>query len=84
MKTETYFRTQSEAVRDARIAIWGDVTLAKREHVGPRTHPDLAHFDERGVPMIVVSANVNGNLVLIRFDGYGRHERPYVVAKGVK
>lgn len=66
------YRTQADAVRDARIAIWGDVPFAKREFVTPRTHPDVAFFDHRGFPVIAVSANVNGRLVVIHFEHYGR------------
>lgn len=56
------FRSQADAVREARLAIWGDVTFAKRECILP----------EPGVYGIHVTANVNGHLVDINFDNYGR------------
>lgn len=80
------FRTQTEAVREARTAIWGDVSFAKREFVSPRNRPDVALFDERGLPQLVVSANVNGRLVVIHFDSYGRltHEGVVVLPGKVR
>lgn len=66
------FRTQTEAVRAAREAIWGDVPFARRAFVDPKNRPDVAFYDERGLPVIAVSANVNGHLVVIHFEHYGR------------
>lgn len=65
------FRSQNDAVRAAREAIWGDVPYAQRECVTPRTHPEFGEYIQ-GVPYMVVSANVNGRLVAIHFDAYGR------------
>lgn len=55
------FRTQADAVREARTALWGDVHHSKRACLYP----------EPGTYSIVVSADVNGNLVAIHFDNYG-------------
>lgn len=71
IKTGPDFRTQADAVREARLAIWGDVSFAKREYVSPKTRPDVAVF-VNGWPEIAVSAEVNGRLVVISFDSYGR------------
>lgn len=62
MQTTTEFRTQQDAVRAAREFIWGDVPFAKREC----KYPDPGTFG------IIVSANVNGRLIVIDFDNYGR------------
>lgn len=72
------YRTQADAIRDARQFIWGDVTFAKREWVTPKTRPDVSFFNGR-VPVIAVSANVNGRLVVIHFDSYGRLDHEGVV-----
>jgi hypothetical protein len=68
------YRTRAEAVRDARVFIWGDVSLSKRAFVDPRNSPDVAFYDHRGLPVIAVSADVNGHLVVFYFDHYGRSE----------
>lgn len=55
------FRTQADAERAARIAIWGDVTFAQRTQVDPKRRPDVAFWDQRGLCVIAVSALVNGS-----------------------
>ena len=57
IKMNNFYRSQAEAVKDARIGIWGDVPLAKREMI----YPDPT-----------VTAQVNGRLIVIDFDNYGR------------
>lgn len=62
-KTNTNtFRSQADAQRAAREAIWGTVPLSQREFM-PLDPGTLA---------INVVADVNGRLVLLRFDNYGR------------
>lgn len=51
------YRSQREAIVDARIGIWGEVPFARRECV---------------VPAPVVTARVNLRDVAIHFDNYGR------------
>lgn len=53
----TVYRSQREAITDARIGIWGDVPFAQREFVRPCP---------------VVTARVNNRDVAIHFDHYGR------------
>lgn len=64
------FRSQAEAVRAAREFIWGDLPFAQRKFVG-KDRPDVMVY-VNSLPYIVVSANVNGQLFVIRFDHYGR------------
>lgn len=59
------YRTQRDAERDARIALWGDVHIAHR----PCLYP------ERGTYSIVVAADVNGRTVAFFFDKYGRRDK---------
>lgn len=54
---DTVYRSQREAMVDARIGIWGDLPLSRRECI---------------VPSPTVTANVNHHLVAIHFDNYGR------------
>lgn len=70
--TNTNFSTQRDAVNAARLHIWGTDKVRETGFVSPKTHPDFGHYDHRGVPTMVVSAQVNGRLVLIDFDHYGR------------
>jgi hypothetical protein len=51
------YRSQAEAVKDARIGIWGDVPFAQRKMV----YPDPT-----------ITAQVNNHLIVIDFDNYGR------------
>ncbi len=80
-RTDSGFTTQAEAERAARTFIWGDVPFSKRVHVSPHTSPDLGYFDHRGCPVIAVSANVNGRLVVFTFDGYGRRDQKPLVLR---
>lgn len=61
---QPYFSSQAEAVKAAREFFWGDVPFARRECLYP----------DHGVKYvgITVSANVNGRLIVIEFDNYGR------------
>ena len=89
MSTNTVYRTQAEAKRDIVIAIWGDVTFAKRPFVrGDRTTSlggtvidEKGQLVDRAMLETVVSANVNGRLVTFSFDQYGRSAtyRPTIV-----
>lgn len=63
------FRSQAEAVRAAREFIWGDLPFAQRKFVGKESE-FMAYVGV--LPNIVVSANVNGQLFVVRFDHYGR------------
>lgn len=69
------FATQAEAIREARLHIWGDAPLAKREWHGPKgeysVNVQIGHLN---VPHIVVAANVNGRLFVFEFDQYGREQ----------
>lgn len=65
------FSSQADAVKAAREAIWGDVSFAKREYVDPKRRPEVAVY-VNGLPEIVVAADVNGKIVAITFDSYGR------------
>lgn len=56
------FNSIRDASREARIALWGDVPFSQR----PCLYP------EPGTYGIYVVANVNGHLILIDFDNYGR------------
>jgi hypothetical protein len=67
--TDQGFRSQAEAIRDARVFIWGDVPFAQRKFVG-KDSEFMAYVGM--LPNIVVSADVNGHLFVIRFDHYGR------------
>jgi hypothetical protein len=51
------YRTQAEAVKEARIGIWGDVPFAQRKMVHP---------------ILPITAQVNNHLIVIDFDNYGR------------
>jgi hypothetical protein len=72
VKTPTTYTTQAEAEREIRIALWGDVSFARR--------PTL--FPEPGTLGIVVAADVNGRTVAFTFDNWGRRvAKPLVLAK---
>jgi hypothetical protein len=58
----TEFTTRADAVRAAREALWGMVPFNQRECLLP----------ERGLYSINVTAQVNGHLINIPFDNYGR------------
>jgi len=64
------YRTQRDAERDIRIALWGDLPLAQRSCLLP----------EPGTYSIVATADVNGHLVAFLFDNYGRTESKIVVS----
>lgn len=66
----THFTSQAEAVREARSVVWGDVPFAKREWHGPRG--EFSATDANGFPEIAFTAQVNNDLVVIRFDQFGR------------
>ena len=66
------YSTRAEAVRDARVHIWGDVPFARRAFIGRGFDPDGWVVYTHGIPYIVVAADVNGHLVAITFDHYGR------------
>lgn len=72
MTTNTItYRTQRDAVKDARIALWGDLPLSKR----PFLRLEVQQLD--GGPFLLgtfVTAHVNGRDVVIEFDNYGRHQ----------
>ena len=53
----TNYRSQRDAMVEARIGIWGDVPFSQREQI---------------VPAPTVTALVNGHLVAIHFDNFGR------------
>lgn len=84
MITATDYRTQADAERDARAAIWGDVPFAQRAQVS-RTRFDDSR-DPLGVVVFVgglmciaVAATVNGRTVVFTFDHWGRRDRKPLV-----
>lgn len=64
------YRTRKDAVRDAREALWGS-PLVRQCGFLPL---DTGSLGEGYVPGTYVTANVNGRLVLIGFDNFGRAE----------
>lgn len=72
MTTSPYFHSRAEAVQVARTAIWGDHRVAKCEFKDPKNCPEF-FFYLNGLPQCVVTAQVNNDLVVIRFDHFGRH-----------
>jgi hypothetical protein len=87
MTNTTDYRTQTDAERDARTAIWGDVPFAKRAYVGYRHDGKgdplgvVTYLPPHGYPVIAVTATVNGRAVVFYFDGYGRRDRKPEVAR---
>jgi hypothetical protein len=83
----TDYRTQAEAERDARGAVWGDVPFAQRAEVSRTTYNGtrdplgvVAHVDR--LQVIAVAATVNGRTVVFTFDHWGRRaSKPLVLPK---
>lgn len=61
------FRTQADAVREARTAIWGDVPFSRRECYRPTEW--VSRFQAAD---LVFAADVNGRLFVFELDCYGR------------
>lgn len=83
----TDYTTQAEAEREARTAIWGDVTFAQRASVGYRHDRKgdplgVVAVDHLGIERVAVVARVNGKAVVFTFDSYGRRDaKPLILGK---
>lgn len=64
----TDYATQADARRDARIALWGDVGISKRE---------CLPMQGNGVWTHAVTATVNGRTVVFFFDCFGRADEAH-------
>jgi hypothetical protein len=69
------YRTQREAIADARIAMWGEGRLTQRPFL---------HLEVQNPLWLLgtwVTAEVNGRDIVFRFDNYGRHDRLEVLPR---